>query len=105
MDVLLGGDGSAVSSSGEKVPLGQSSQNNLIDWAEALEHLHVGNVSRCIDNDFYYDISAFAGKQIGLNHGIEGDRGQGGPNLETCASPIRQRSKRRAYCSCLGEGR
>ena len=46
MDILLGGDGSAVSSCGEKVPLGQSSQNNLIDWPEALEHLHVGNVSR-----------------------------------------------------------
>jgi len=102
MDILLGSNGSAVSSGGKKVPLRQGSQNPLIDWPEALEHFHVDNVSFHINRDFNHYVTASAREEIRLELRIDGNRGQGRPNLETTALPIEQRAKGRAFRNCRG---
>ncbi len=105
MDILLRSNGHAVSSRGKKVPLRQGGQNLLVDWPEALEHFHVDNVSRRINRDFNHDVTAFARNEIGLDYGIDGNRGQGRPNFEAAALPIGQRSVGRAHGNCRGRER
>jgi len=105
MDILLGSNGCAVSSGGKKVPLRQGRENLLIDWPEALEHFHVDNISLRINRDFNHYVAAFSREEIGLDLRIDGDRGQGRPNLETTALPLEQRAKGRAYRNCRGRKR